>query len=292
MASIRKHGSNWQARVKRKGYPVETRTFPTKTEARNWSRSIENDFDKGIFHSRSEAEQITLANVINRYIAEVSMTKRGGREEVIRLGAMKRNRIASYSMANLTPQVVAQYRDERLKNCKAGTVIRDLAMLSSLINHSRREWQISMDNPISRIRRPAMPLGRVRVLSLEEEKRLISALQPQGRRNPFMLPMAIIALETAMRRGELLSLRWKDINLDTRVAYLATTKNGESRAVPLSTTAVGVLRSLNRTTDDRVFPINAAAMEACFRKAKARAELYDFHFHDLRHMAITRLGKV
>lgn len=290
MASIRKRGSTWQARVTRKGFPAEVQSFKTKSDAERWARSLESEMDKGGYISRTDAERTTLAEVLDRYKTEVSPSKRGGPDEVIRINALKRYRLAALKMAALTPKAVAEYRDERLQTCGPSTVLRDLAMLSSVINHARKEWGIAIGNPVSQIRKPAMPAGRDRILSDDEEKRLLEALEPRGRRSPYMRPLVILALETAMRRGELLGLRWKDIDSIKRVAYLALTKNGEARAVPLSSMAVETLRTMPKSIDGRVFPMNAAAMEAAFQRARARANLPGLHFHDLRHTAATRLA--
>lgn len=291
MASIRKRGSSWQVRVTRRGFPAEVKTFSSKAEAERWARSLESEMDKGGYVSRTEAERVTFAEILDRYMTEVSPSKRGGLDEIIRIKALKRYRLASLFMAALTPKALAEYRDERLKACSPSTVLRDLAMISSVINHSRKEWDIAIANPVSQIRKPAMPQGRDRMLSTDEEKRLLDSLEPSGRRSHYMKPLVILALETAMRRGELLGLKWKDIDLNKQVAFLSMTKNGEARAVPLSSKAVATLRTMPRSIDGRVFPMNTAAMEAAFQRARTRAELEDFHFHDLRHMAATRLSE-
>lgn len=291
MASIRKRGNSWQVRVNRRGFPAEVQSFANKIDADRWARSTESEMDKGRYVSRTKAERVTLAEVIDRYIAEVSPTKRGGCEEIIRLNATKRYRIANLTMAALTPQAMGQYRDERLKTCKANTVLRDLGMLSSVFNHCRREWGIAITNPVNEIRKPSMPPGRDRVLSAEEELRLLTALKPTGRRNPYMLPLVTIALETAMRRGELIGLMWANVDLGTQIAVLPITKNGEPRVVPLSKCAVQILRDMPRSIDGRVFPIAAAALEASFHRARLRAGMPDVHFHDLRHTATTKLAE-
>lgn len=291
MASYRKREAKWQARVTRKGFPAETKTFSTKQAAERWATHVESDMDRGGYTSRTEAERTTLSEVLDRYMAEVSPTKRGGKDEIIRLKALQRHRIAQLSMAALTPKAVAEYRDQRLGTCAASTVIRDLAALSSIINHCRKEWGIAIPNPVSLIRKPTAPSGRNRILSISEEERLLKALEPKGNRNPYMKPLVVIALETAMRRGELLGLLWKNVDLKLRVAHLPMTKNGDSRSVPLSSRALNTLNRLPRSIDGRVFPINAAAMEKVFERAKIRAELQDLHFHDLRHTATTRLAE-
>lgn len=200
-------------------------------------------------------------------------------------------KIASYSLANLSPAVVARFRDERLLTVSSGTVIRDLSVLSSVINHVRREWGIVIQNPCELVRKPRAPLGRTRLLDAAEEARLLHELRPVGRRNVWMKPVVQLALETAMRRGELLALRWESMDLAKRTAYLPLTKNGRPRHVPLSLAAVSILEALSRSPDGRVFPITAAALVAAFTHACKRAGIVDLHFHDLRHTATTRIAE-
>jgi len=120
---------------------------------------------------------------------------------------------------------------------------------------------------------------------------LLVAVKPSGRRNAWLEPVVKLALETAMRRGELLSLRWSNVDLKRRTALLETTKNGERRIVPLSSSAVDILNNLPRHIGGEVFPVSACALAAMFDRAVTRAGLLDFRFHDLRHTAITDLAK-
>ncbi|WP_449412408.1 site-specific integrase [Pandoraea soli] len=290
MASISRRGDRWQVRVRRRGFPLEVKTFTTRLEAERWARSIETEIDRGSYVSRSEAESTTLGDILERYTVDVCPLLRGGPEDTIRLRAMCRRKLAKLSMTALTPMAIAVYRDERLKHVAPGTVIRELAYLSAIINHARREWGINVTNPVASVRKPPTPQGRDRVLLADEEERLLVALTPTGRRNPWLRPMAILSLETAMRRGELLQLRWSNINLDSQTALLPMTKNGTARTVPLSRKAVDLLRDLPRCADGRVFPIEAAAHHAAFKKACKQAGLTNLHWHDLRHTAITRMA--
>lgn len=291
MASIRPRGERWQARVTRQGFPPETKSFRTKQEAEAWARAIETEIDKGTHQNRSTAERTTLADVLARYAEEVTPDKKGAKEEAIRLAAMGRTRLGKYALANITPAVVASYRDERLKKVTPGTVLRDLAMLSSVLNHARREWGFAIDNAVQAIRKPRQPQGRERVLSADEERALLEAAAPAGRRNPWMQPIIVLALETAMRRGEILALRWEHVSLDKRTALLPDTKNGSRRVVPLSSRAVETLRALPRSIGGEVFPVSAAALNKRFERACERAGITDLRFHDLRHTGTTRLAQ-
>ena len=291
MATFRFRANRWQARVRRKGNPDLTKTFVTRQDAERWARSAEVDLDRGSYVNPVEAQRITLGGLIDRYIREVLPAMKGAKEDGIRLAAMKRNSVAKLSLASLTPEAIGKYRDERLRTVAAGTVIRNLAYISSVINHARREWGVTVVNPIPLVRKPTAPKGRDRLLSDDELARLLRALEPTGRRNPWMKPLVQLALETAMRRGELLSLRWSDIDLSGRTATLWQTKNGDKRVVPLSSRAIAVLQSMPRNIGGVVFPINGFTVSAAFDRALDRAGIRDFHFHDLRHMAVTELSK-
>jgi integrase len=98
------------------------------------------------------------------------------------------------------------------------------------------------------------------------------------------------AIETAMRRGELMSLLWTNVNFEKSIVFLPLTKNGDSRYVPLSRKAIKILQSLPRNIDGRIFPLNKQTVSILFLRASRRAKLSNIHFHDLRHMALTKLS--
>ncbi len=290
MASIRNRNGKWAVRVVRKGYPDQYATFGSKQDAERWARHAEAEMDRGTYLSLTEAQRVTLGDVIDRFIKEVLPGMRSAKDDKIRLSALRTKPIAKHSMANLSPARIAAYRDERLKQVKPDTVIRELAFLSSVINHARREWDINTPNPVASVRKPKAGTGRDRVLSTDEEARLLAAIEPTGRRSPWTKPLVVLALETAMRQGELLSLRWQDVDLASRVARLPLTKNGDARTVPLSTKAAETLRQMPRCITGEVFPVKKAALHRVFLRATTRAGLKDFRFHDLRHTAITRMA--
>ncbi len=291
MASYRQRGGKWQARVIRGGYPDQTKTFETKADAEKWARAIESDIDKGQFVSVNEAQRNTLRDVIERYLAEITPTMKGATEDTIRLKAIIRKPIARWSMMNLSPARIAAYRDERLKEVSSGTVIRELAYLSAIINHARREWGINVPNPVQMVRKPQSPQARTRVLTNEEVTRLLQALEPIGSRNHWTKPIVRLALATAMRRGELLALRWEHVDLQSRTAFLPDTKNGDSRTVPLSSAAVQLMTELPRHISGVVFPVKAFTLDAAFKRGARRAGLKDVRFHDLRRTAITHIAE-
>jgi integrase len=222
---------------------------------------------------------------------EVTPSKRGAKREAEGIKFMQRQKIAAFSMTKLTPAVVAAYRDERLKTVAAGTIIRELSILSGIITHARKEWGLPTPNPCALVRKPPTPQGRTRLLTADEGARLLDELKPVRRRSPWMVPLVKLALETAMRRGELLGLRWENINLEAQTAFLPMTKNGSSRVVPLSTRAIAILEALPNKGQGQVFPISYMTMNNCFVAACERAGITNLRFHDLRHTATSRLAE-
>jgi integrase len=205
---------------------------------------------------------------------------------------MMRHWIGYVTLAELNQFKVIKFRDERLKDVSSGTVIRDLAYISSIINHARREWGYEIINPIPLVKKPPSPPGRNRILSEDEINRLFEACVPRVKNgNPWILPIVRFAYETAMRRSEILGLTWDCVNLSKRVALLHLTKNGDSRKVPLSSKAIEILEALHKNSTNKIFPISHANFTAHFERVRNTAKIQNLHFHDLRHMAITKMAK-
>ena len=291
MATLRKRSNgHWQARVRKANQSI-TKTFINKVDAERWAKQIEVEIQKGSYTNLMLAERTTFAEIIERYITEVLPTMRGGKADYIRLKALARRPIAKLNMVSLTPQKIAQHRDERLKEIAPATVIRELSYFSSIITYARKEWGININNPVSLVSKPKNPQGRSRILDATETNALFEALKPTGRRSIWMLPLVKLALETAMRRSELLGLRWEHIDLERRTIFLQLTKNGTSRTVPLSSHAIQILTDMPRNLDGRVFPVTHEVVSQAFNRARRQARVQDVRFHDLRHMAITRLAE-
>lgn len=155
-------------------------------------------------------------------------------------------------MSALTSSLLAAYRDERLKIVSGATVNREFSVLSHAIDTARREWDVYLStNPCTLVRRPPQGRPRDRRLEGDEEQRLLGACR--GARNKWLAHFVALAIETGMRRGELLGLLWDNVDLERRTAFLPVTKNGESRGVPLSSRAVTVLRGLPAFSSGHVF---------------------------------------
>lgn len=303
MATIRERGKySFQVQVRRRGYPTQTRTFESRKEAEKWARQIEAEYDRGVYVDRAEAEKNTLYGILDRYKREIAPTHRGSEVEIQRIDFILRHPVMKLKMAALSTQHLAKYRDSRLESVSGSTVNRELNIISAAINHARKEWGIHIENPVALLKRPQENRARERRLEGDEEYRLLRELTyaPKddkgkfvkgGCRNRWIKPLVQLALETAMRRGELLDLDWKYVDWSRAGIFLPITKNGESRKVPLSSAAIAVLKSLPRSLAGRVFPVTESALKQSFTRACERAGIVDLHFHDLRHEATSRLAE-
>ncbi|MFS2158214.1 integrase [Pseudomonas sp. Pseusp122] len=324
MATIRNRGpavnkGQWEAQIRPKGYPAPRKTFETKSDAQAWARMIESEIDRGIFVSRVEAERTAFHQLIDRYISEIAPKHKGAYSEIKRLEALKRHPLATRIVATLTSSDFARYRDERLKIRKGNTVKRELALFQCVIEVARLEWGIHLaENPVRMVSRPSYNDERLRRFDPIEEQYMHGALELRERRadgtyadashNPWIRPIVQLAIETAMRRGEIFEPRWKHVNLDRRTAHLPATKNGLARTVPLSPKAIQLLKDLPRSLCGRVFPTMADALKKAFVRGLERARLkylgdcdvaqvtpqedflINLRFHDLRHEATCRLA--
>ena len=296
----------WQAQIKRKGFPIQVKTFRTKSEATHWATITESEMMRGVFVQRSESERITLAEVLSRYVTE-ELPKKRSRQQVQSAAGIVSKHLGAYSLAALSPAVLAQYRDARLSTGLSGqTVLHELLLISRVLNLAIKEWGIPIahGNPCLQIKLPAQSPSRDRRLVDDEEEKLLAACAEA--RNPWLRPVVIFAIETAMRAGEMLEtrelnkktgqrekktvgLQWSDVDLKKRTAHLPKTKNGEARTVPLSSRAVATLEALPRNLDGRVFGTIYDTLHQSYVRSCKRAAIEGLTFHDLRHEATSRL---
>lgn len=301
MASIRRRGDTWQARIVQKGFTPITKSFPSRELAELWAKKTEVDMARGAFIDTQLAERTTLGEVFKRYTLEVSPLHRGQKHEVARLSLLGRDKVATIALANLTPQDIADLRDRRLQRIKESTCNREMQLVSAVISHACREWGMHLPrgNPCALVRKPPPGLGRRRLFEGDEETRLYAAIRGEGyqrvpreKANWWLEPIVTLAIETAMRRGELLAMQWRNVDLGRRVVYLPVTKNGHPRAVPLSSRAVTTFKELPRAIDGgTVFPVAWTAVHQAWRKACKRAGIDGLRFHDLRHVGTCRLAE-
>lgn len=288
MASFRKRGSTWRAEVWANGVR-ESATFPGKAQAIEWAKVREGELSA---KKLGRLPRKTLLDALNEYSRQVAPKHRGARWEQLRLAKMGRDmECAGTLLADLEPKAIAKWRDTRLGQVAAASVARELQLLRAVLEVARREWGWIHASPAKEVKKPAAGRPRQRRIQPDEIQRLLLALgyvddKPVTTISQRVALVFLLAIETAMRCGEMCSLTADQVYLDRRFVHLDKTKNGDERDVPLSAEAIRVFKRL----PGGVPGVTPAQVDALFRKAKKAAGIAGLHFHDSRAEALTRLA--
>jgi len=302
MATIRKRGEyQWEAQIRRKGHPALSKTFETRTDAEDWARDIERDMRRGLFVDRRESETTTLLEMLKKYEEEVTPRKKSKDREKTRIARWKTHKLASYSLAAIKPKDIAAFRDDRRKQKLAENTIRlDIALVSSVFEHCRKDWGIEVENPCRKIKLPGGSKKRERRVSPEEEAALLEYLPKAMPRTKNIHELIALELETGMRQSELLGIQWQDVHTKEKFIRLDDTKSGDPRNVPLSPRAIKTFEGMVRPikSSDRAFLVTQDALIrgfnlACKLAIEAQEKpkpgfMENLKFHDLRHEAASR----
>lgn len=291
MATITRRSTGWFVQIRRKGYEPEYKTLPTRDAAVRWGRERESRLDRDEEPvARKALNSLTLADLIRRYIREVTPSKGGAEAERLRLQKMLNAPMCELTLLALKPSHVASYRDARATAVKPGTIARELGLLHTIIEVARRDWGLVVpSNVVALVRRLPVRDARDRRLKPGEYDQIMEALK--STRNASLGPAIMFAIETAMRRGELLNLLWTDVDLTGRLAHIRQTKTGYSRTIPLTDKAISILNALP-FREGRVFPLTGTAVRLAWNRVRERAGIPDLRFHDLRHEAISRFAEM
>lgn len=288
MPTIRKKGEGqYHVQIRKRGYPTQTKTFTKEADAKRWATIIESEMERGVFVSRTEAEATLVKDVLERFATEVLPTKRSEQSDKSRIKTLI-EAFGDYRLASLNSTQVAKFRDNRLKVVGPQSVIHEINLLNRVLKAASMDWGIALPGglPTAQVRKPVKPRGRDRRVSESEINQIL-----QVTKSVELCTIITLAVETGMRRNELASLAWEEIDLDKQTAHLPKTKTDVPRTVPLSRTAVSALQKLPAKTEGRVFALQAESMSQAFERACAphRANIVGARFHDLRHEATSRL---
>lgn len=232
---------------------------------------------------------------LQKYKNTVSILKKGFEQERYRIEQLCRSELGNKPTHKITSVDIAEYRDLRLseinprtkKPLSPASVRLELSLLSSVFDICRIEWGYCEGNPVTNVRKPKPSPGRERRLTAREEKLILR--YAYSHKNKDLYAIVVFALETAMRQGEILNLKWENLNLKSRIAHLPETKNGSKRDVPLSIAARDVVISMGVKSKGRVFGYTKFGIKSTWRFMLQKLGIEDLHFHDLRHEAISRL---
>jgi len=282
MAYFQKRGDTWLVQVRRKGHKSISRTFNTKAEGERWALQIESGMGVGTYVDNRESLSTTLFECLERYLIEIVPLKKGAKRDMNRVKFWQREQLAQKGIGTIKQVDVAKWRDARIASGLSGsTVTKDLALLSHVFTIAIKEWGFPLTNPVTLIRKPKAAIGRDRRLFDDEEQRILDSASPE------MRVFIIIAIETAMRRGEIHALKRSWVR--GRVAYLPDTKNGSARAVPLSSRAIEAINSLPLRIDGNLWEYTIDTYTKTFDRICEANGIDGLRLHDLRHEATSRL---
>ncbi len=293
---------NYRVRVRLRGFPPQSASFRRLTDAKKWIQQTESAIREGRHFKTVESRKHTLKDAIERYIRSVLVSKKPNsqKDQKQQLQWWSEN-IGYLSMADVTPSIIVEQRDKLAQgktlrgDRTPATVNRYLAILSHLFTVCVKEWGWVHENPVLKVSRLREPRGRVRFLSDEERTQLLGACKKSE--SAYLYLVVVLALSTGARKMEILSLKWKDVDLPRGVITLHETKNGERRLLTLKSLALDLMKEhakIRILHSDFVFPANSLKkpldITTPWETALRRAEIKDFRFHDLRHSAASYLA--
>lgn len=298
MATFKQTQFGWQAQVSKNGVR-KAKTFPSKKMAADWAATLEADI---IALKYGVTINKTFGEMLERYKDTHAAKHRGASFEMRRLSAFMRSPLASVKLEDLTPEMFANWRDERLKTCTPNTVLREWGILSAAFRVAIDEWEWLKVSPLKKLKRPAKGPDRDRLVDPMEKLALMlcsgyTVGDPIQTLTAKSVACFLLGCETAMRKGEILGLRWEDIDLTKRVAKVRGVVLGGGktqaavRGVPLSTQAVAILKDFGPKRYGAVVDMSPEQLDSLFRKVRSRCDIENLHFHDSRHEAITQLSK-
>jgi integrase len=326
MATVQKRKNDdgttsYRVMIRLKGFPQASATFDRSTDAREWAAKTEADMKAGRYFGNAKLK--TLNDLCEKYIPSVKLRLKSW-AEVERQLKWWQSKAGSEMLDAITPARIAEYRNELLATPKqrgggkrsGADVNRTIAALSSAMTHAVKELGWIERNPCERVTKQKEAGGRIRFLSDEELPRLLEAVRASA--HPDLLPAVLLALTTGARKGEILGLRWSQIDFKRRAITLShgETKNNAGRALPLSGEVIEILKARNKVRkidDDRVFPpaddckelelrepwklalvragidVRQATRAGRTKKDAPALMTSDFRWHDLRHTAASYL---
>lgn len=308
MATIQKRqtkdGTRYRVQVRLRGHRPVSASFERRTDATKWEQDTESAIRDGRYFPTHEAKRRTLADLVDRQLEAIKSKRPHDYDRQRLLLGWWKKKLGDYTLDQCTPALIAEYRDRLLRentgtretprHRSPATANRFLSALSKAFSDAVREWHWLHDNPLRRVAKEQESQGRVRFLSDEEREALLTACKKSEL--PELYLIVLFAVTTGMRRGELLGLRWPDVDLDRGVAVIHHTKNGDRRSVPIVPEVAALLREhgkVRRLDNDMLFPSPGKKpvwFDPAWYAALDAAKIKDFRFHDLRHTAASYLA--
>jgi len=302
---------SYRVQVRLKGYPVERATFHRITDAKNWAQATEAAMRERRYFKTSEAQKHTVADMIDRYLAKVERENPKRLKDVSSVLEWWRDQLGYCVLADFNRSQISQKIElltrktvERVDKdtgrkkpvpISSSRVNRYMAALSHVCTTAMNEWEWLENNPLSKIKKLKEPRGRIRFLNDAEREKLLKACLNASYQNMYLI--VVLALSTGARRGEIMNIRWTDIDFSRGQIVLHNTKNNERRLLPLTGHALDLMcqhQKVRRIDTDLIFPSQRGdkphEIKRSWEGALREADIVDFRFHDLRHSAASYLA--
>lgn len=293
----------FQATDRTRGFSSISCTFDSRSEAKAWLTRVRAERQRGSAFDPAQRRAMTLAEAVQWYMETITPTKAGCFQEKKRAVHLLRYPFMQMKLGEVLPHHLTSFVQERQAAGISGSTIRkDLSFLSDVYNWVRLEFRLyAVENPVSIVKKPSCARPRQRRLTDEEEAALLEYFETKG--NPEMRPLIIVAIETGLRKSELLRLEWADIDFKKCWATVAQSKKGRvpdradaRRGFPLSKRAIDALLELrNRQIKSTgqlgftVFTITSIAIDLARAKALKATGIKNWRLHDARHETASRL---
>ena len=285
MGCVRKRGNSWNAQVRISGWRSFTKTFKTKLDAKQWIVNLEKELKSKPLPEKN-IKNLKLKDLFNKYKFEILPKLKSHKIVTYKLNFLSRLWLGEIKVVNLTKGHLEQFCKDRKLVVKDGTIKSELMLIKRIVKIATDKWNYGIPfNAFYGIELPSPHKPRNRRATQEELSILIAHANKQ--RNTYISTIIQFAVETGMRRSEILKLKWIDVNLKTRIASLYDTKNGDERHIPLTKTAVQLLSNLTQLSDF-VFPISANCLRLAWERCRKKSNIKGLRFHDLRHEAVSR----
>lgn len=293
---IFKRGPVWWMRFSYQGKQIRE---STETDDRKLAQRIfdktKGEIAEGTWFEKLPAENYTFAELMDKYLKEYSVVNKAASSHIRdkSVNSHLQEHFGKFYLPEITPKIISEYKTKRREEgASPRTINYELTVMSHAFNLATREWEITNDNPVQKVAREKVRNQVERWLTDEEEERLISA-------SPDWLRSIItFAIYTGFREGEILGLKWSQVDFRRKEITISEQKNDQTDTLPLNNKTIMVLREKwnNRRKDDEyVFPsqnntrILHRNLFRAFQSAKEKAKIEKFRFHDLRHTFATRL---
>ena len=285
MGCVRKRGKSWNAQVRVSGWRSFTKTFKTKLDATEWVVNFEKELRSKPIPEK-DVKSLKLKDLFNKYKVEILPKLKSYKIVCYKLDVLSRSWLGDIKVINLTKRHLEQLSADRKLIVKDGTVKSELMLIKRVFKVAINKWNYGI--PINAFNGLDIPLPhkpRTRRLLSNELSTLISYAEKQ--KNKYISTIIQFAVESGMRRSEILKLTWNDVNLKTGIASLYDTKNGDDRHIPLTKNAIQLLSNLTQP-NEFVFPITANCLRLAWERCRNKSNIQGLRFHDLRHEAISR----